>query len=29
MWAAIVLIVVFVHLVQMLGTRLARKIMRR
>lgn len=29
MWAAIVLIVVFVHLVQMLGTRLARKVMRR
>ena len=29
MWAAIILIVVFVHLVQMLGTRLARKIMRR
>jgi len=29
MWAAIVLIVVFVHLVQTLGTRLARVIMRR
>ncbi len=29
MWAAIVLIVVFVHLVQTLGTRLARKVMRR
>lgn len=29
MWAAIVLIVVFVHLVQLLGTRLARKAMRR
>ncbi|WP_336646781.1 methionine ABC transporter permease [Microbacterium sp. USHLN186] len=29
MWAAIVLIVVFVHLVQLLGTRLARQIMRR
>jgi D-methionine transport system permease protein len=29
MWAAIVLIVVFVHFVQMLGTRLARKVMRR
>jgi len=29
MWAAIILIVVFVHLVQMLGTRLARAIMRR
>ncbi|WP_309102408.1 methionine ABC transporter permease [Microbacterium sp.] len=29
MWAAIVLIVVFVHLVQMLGNRLARKVMRR
>ncbi|WP_144873762.1 methionine ABC transporter permease [Microbacterium sp. 1.5R] len=29
MWAAIILIVVFVHLVQLLGTRLARKIMRR
>jgi D-methionine transport system permease protein len=29
MWTAIVLIVVFVHLVQILGTRLARKIMRR
>ncbi|MFS0854552.1 methionine ABC transporter permease [Microbacterium sp. 179-I 3D4 NHS] len=29
MWAAIALIVVFVHLVQMLGTRLARRIMRR
>lgn len=29
MWAAIILIVVFVHLVQMLGTRLARKVMRR
>lgn len=29
MWAAIVLIVVFVHLVQLLGTRLARRIMRR
>ncbi|MEV4775397.1 methionine ABC transporter permease [Microbacterium sp. LWH12-1.2] len=29
MWAAIVLIVVFVHLVQLLGNRLARKIMRR
>ncbi|WP_067201444.1 methionine ABC transporter permease [Microbacterium sp. XT11] len=29
MWAAIVLIVVFVHLVQLLGTRLARKVMRR
>lgn len=29
MWAAIVLIVVFVHLVQLLGTALARKIMRR
>lgn len=29
MWAAIVLIVVFVHLVQLLGTKLARRIMRR
>ncbi|MFJ4225593.1 methionine ABC transporter permease [Microbacterium sp. NPDC089695] len=29
MWAAIVLIVVFVHLVQLLGARLARKVMRR
>jgi len=29
MWAAIVLIVVFVHLVQTLGTRLARVVMRR
>lgn len=29
MWAAIILIVVFVHLVQTLGTRLARKVMRR
>ncbi|MEJ1088418.1 methionine ABC transporter permease [Microbacterium sp. Mu-80] len=29
MWAAIILIVVFVHLVQLLGTRLARVIMRR
>ncbi|WP_310017024.1 methionine ABC transporter permease [Microbacterium resistens] len=29
MWAAIVLIVVFVHLVQTLGTWLARRIMRR
>jgi len=29
MWAAIILIVVFVHLVQLLGTRLARRIMRR
>jgi len=29
MWAAIVLIVVFVHLVQLLGTKLARKAMRR
>ncbi|HWS51415.1 MAG TPA: methionine ABC transporter permease [Microbacterium sp.] len=29
MWAAIVLIVVFVHLVQMLGNRLARRVMRR
>lgn len=29
MWAAIVLIVVFVHLVQLLGNRLARKVMRR
>lgn len=29
MWAAIVLIVVFVHLFQTLGTRLARKVMRR
>ena len=29
MWAAIVLIVVFVHLVQLLGTKLARVIMRR
>jgi D-methionine transport system permease protein len=29
MWAAIVLIVVFVHLVQLLGTRIARKVMRR
>jgi D-methionine transport system permease protein len=29
MWAAIILIVVFVHLVQLLGTRLARKVMRR
>lgn len=29
MWAAIVLIVVFVHLVQTLGMRLARKVMRR
>lgn len=29
MWAAIVLIVVFVHVVQLLGTRLARVVMRR
>ncbi|CAH0184153.1 Methionine import system permease protein MetP [Microbacterium oxydans] len=29
MWAAIVLIVVFVHFVQLLGTTLARKVMRR
>lgn len=29
MWAAIILIVVFVHLVQTFGTRLARKAMRR
>ncbi|WP_433584461.1 methionine ABC transporter permease [Microbacterium hydrocarbonoxydans] len=29
MWAAIILIVAFVHLVQLLGTRLARKVMRR
>ncbi len=29
MWAAIVLIVVFVHVVQLLGNRLARKVMRR
>lgn len=29
MWAAIFLIVIFVHLVQTLGTRLARKAMRR
>lgn len=29
MWAAIILIVVFVHLVQLVGTRLARVIMRR
>lgn len=29
MWAAIILIVVFVHLMQILGTRLARRIMRR
>ncbi len=29
MWAAIILIVVFVHVVQTLGARLARKIMRR
>ena len=29
MWAAIVLIVVFVHLVQVLGTWLARRVMRR
>ncbi|MFF3029255.1 methionine ABC transporter permease [Microbacterium sp. NPDC057944] len=29
MWAAIILIVVFVHLVQVLGSRLARKVMRR
>lgn len=29
MWAAIVLIVVFVHFVQLLGTKLARRIMRR
>jgi D-methionine transport system permease protein len=29
MWAAIILIVVFVHLVQVLGSRLARRIMRR
>lgn len=29
MWAAIILIVVFVHLVQLMGTRLARKAMRR
>jgi len=29
MWAAIVLIVVFVHLVQTLGTGLARRVMRR
>ena len=28
-WAAVLLIVVFVHLVQLLGTRLARRIMRR
>jgi D-methionine transport system permease protein len=29
MWAAIILIVVFVHLVQMLGAWLARRVMRR
>ncbi|GGM55427.1 methionine ABC transporter permease [Microbacterium saperdae] len=29
MWAAIILIVVFVHFMQLLGTRLARKVMRR
>ncbi|GAT75056.1 metal ion ABC superfamily ATP binding cassette transporter, membrane protein [Microbacterium sp. HM58-2] len=29
MWAAIILIVTFVHLVQLLGNRLARKVMRR
>ncbi|MFC7789238.1 methionine ABC transporter permease [Microbacterium sp. MAHUQ-60] len=29
MWVAIILIVVFVHLVQLLGTKLARKAMRR
>lgn len=29
MWAAIILIVLFVHLVQLLGTRLVRVIMRR
>ena len=29
MWAAIVLIVVFVHVVQLVGTRLARIVMRR
>ncbi len=29
MWAAIILIVVFVHLVQLLGARLARRVMRR
>ncbi|MCK2037385.1 ABC transporter permease [Microbacterium sp. SSW1-49] len=29
MWAAIILIVVFVHVMQLLGTRLARKVMRR
>lgn len=29
MWAAIILIVVFVHLVQLLGTKLARVVMRR
>lgn len=29
MWAAIILIVVFVHLVQLLGNGLARKVMRR
>lgn len=29
MWAAIILIVLFVHLVQLLGTRLARVVMRR
>ncbi len=29
MWAAIILIVVFVHVVQLLGNRLARKVMRR
>lgn len=29
MWAAIILIVVFVHLIQLLGTKLARVIMRR
>lgn len=29
MWVAIVLIVVFVHLVQLLGTKLARVVMRR
>ncbi|WP_353114507.1 ABC transporter permease subunit [Microbacterium sp.] len=29
MWAAIVLIVVFVHIVQLLGARLARVVMRR
>ena len=29
MWAAIILIVLFVHLVQLLGTKLARVVMRR